>query len=214
MVVGTLDERFTLITDGNDGKPWTGSAARAYVNPPAEVIPDGDGDGDGDGQDGDGELTIDEQVDRAKANITRLQGELATWEAKLAALLIEQAKAKRAPKATAPKAAPAPAKCTAHGVTHKPGSLAEQRCLRTSQDAAKTAPKTAPKATAKTAPKATPAKVAAVIHAPRGVPAHNTDAPRADCPRCQDAGLVKIPAKASTARRAEITRNRRAKVAA
>ena len=73
MVFGKLDERFTLIENGNDGQPWTVSAARAYVDGPAVVVdPDGDGDGDGNGA---GDAPVD-ALAQADGEVDRLFGEL------------------------------------------------------------------------------------------------------------------------------------------
>src|SRR6516165_5270736 len=217
MVFGKLDERFTLITDGNDGQPWTVSAARAYVDGPVVVVDPEDVDPEDGPEDGPEDVPVD-ALAQADGEVDRLFGELT--KAITAANKIRRAQkmdlyprvAQPAPQAKDTKpATPAKAstKATALPMLRADGSdplldavaakLADvtpakpAKATKPATPAKATAPKaTAPKATAPkaTAPKATAQAKPAT---PAKATARNTS-PKASTKATAPA----TPAKAST----------------
>jgi hypothetical protein len=146
-------------------EPWTVSQARAEITARknATEVPDGDDAGDGDST---SEAVVSE-LDKARANVARLEGELVKARAALAKLESAQV-----PAGEAKTSKPADAK------TSKPRTSRASRASDTHSEAEKAAARV-------TAP-------ASDVHVVRGVPSHNASANRADCSKCKKAGSATV----------------------
>jgi hypothetical protein len=145
-------------------EPWTVSQARAEITARknATEVPDGDDAGDGDST---SEAVVSE-LDKARANVARLEGELVKARAALAKL--ESAETPAVPKMTEPSDAK----------TSKPRTSRASRASDTHSEAEKAAARV-------TAP-------ASDVHVVRGVPSHDASANRADCSKCKKAGSATV----------------------
>lgn len=109
-VFTSQDDRFALVKDGNDGKPWSVSAARALVKSrkdAAKLAENGGEGGEGGSETPPAEDTLEVQLAKQEAEVKRLTGELTKAQAKVDAIKAQISA--RTPAEPAKDETPAPA---------------------------------------------------------------------------------------------------------